>query len=141
MRKLLFRVLEQAQVVWVDAEVGVPSHALFDPVIVPLLVGSWLYEEFHLHLLELASSEDEVTRGDFVAKRLADLADAEWGLHARRTKHVGEVYEDTLSGFWAKKVHSALVFNRSEVSFQKTVEHFRFGPRFLGSTVWARNLV
>src|ERR1022692_1505088 len=45
--------------------------------LVPLLVGARLDEEFHLHLLELAGAEDEVSRRDLVAERLADLADAE----------------------------------------------------------------
>src|SRR5690606_16595723 len=82
--ELLLRVLVEAQVVLGDAEVGVPLEALVDPVLVPLLVGAGLDEELHLHLLELAGPEDEVARRDLVAERLADLADAERDLLARR---------------------------------------------------------
>ena len=60
------------------------SERSCDPVLVPLLVGAGLDEELHLHLLELAGAEDEVARRDLVAERLADLADAERRLLARR---------------------------------------------------------
>ena len=58
------------------------------------LVGR--HEELHLHLLELAGAEDEVRRGDLVAKRLADLGDPERRLHARELQDVLEVDEDAL---------------------------------------------
>ena len=44
------------------------------------------HEELHLHLLELARAEDEVARRDLVAKRLADLGDAERRLLARELR-------------------------------------------------------
>ena len=83
-RQLLLRVLKEAQIVGVDAEVDIPIPARLQPVLVPFLVGAWLDEELHLHLLELARAEDEVARGDLVTERLADLADAERRLLARR---------------------------------------------------------
>ena len=60
------------------------------------------HEELHLHLLELAGAENEITRGDLVAERFADLGDAErWPL-ACRPHHVGEVHEHALSGLRAQ---------------------------------------
>ena len=46
--------------------------------------GAGLDEVLHLHLLELASAEDEVPDGDLVAEALADLRDAERELLADR---------------------------------------------------------
>jgi hypothetical protein len=57
-----------------------------------------LDEELHLHLLELAGAEDEVAGRDLVAEALADLADAERRLLARRLLHVEVVDEDALRG-------------------------------------------
>jgi hypothetical protein len=67
----------QAQALLAQAEAGVPGLPVGDPVLVPFLVGAGLDEELHLHLLELAGTEDEVPRGDLVAERLADLPDSE----------------------------------------------------------------
>jgi len=52
-----FRVLEEAQVLWVDTEVRVPTEALVNPVLMPLFVRSRLDEKFHLHLFEFAGAE------------------------------------------------------------------------------------
>src|SRR6476620_7564168 len=76
-RQLLLRVLEVPQVVPGDTEIDVPVGPLVDPVLVPFLVRARLDEELHLHLLELASPEDEVARCDLVSEALADLTDAE----------------------------------------------------------------
>ncbi|CAB4541901.1 unannotated protein [freshwater metagenome] len=115
MRKLLFGVLVKSEVVGVNAQIGVPVHPLLDPVVVPLFIGAWLHEKFHFHLLELASSEDEVSRCDFVSERLPNLANAKRRLHSRGAKNIGKVHKDTLRGFrtevvqaffgrdWAKK--------------------------------------
>src|SRR5207247_7010508 len=78
--ELLLRVLVEAQVLLADAQIGVPPEPGGDPMLVPFLVGAWLDEELHLHLLELAGAEDEVARCDLVAERLADLPDPEWDL-------------------------------------------------------------
>ena len=98
MAQLLFRMLEEAQIVWVHPEVDIPSHRLVDPILVPTLVGTRLDEEFHLHLLELARAEDEVTGRDLVAERLAYLPDSEGRLYPARTHHVREIDEDSLRG-------------------------------------------
>jgi hypothetical protein len=53
-------------------------------------------EELQFHLLELARAEGEVARVDLVAKRLADLANAERHFLARGFQHVLELHEDGL---------------------------------------------
>ena len=88
-----------------------------------VLVGARLDEELHLHLLELPGAEDEVARGDLVAERLADLADAERRLLAGRLHHVGEVDEDALRGLRPQVVQAGLVLDRAEVGLEHHVEH------------------
>src|ERR1700687_904936 len=82
-RQLVLRVLEQPQVLAIDAEIDIPLQPGVDPILVPLPGRGRLDEELHLHLLEFAGAEDEVAGGDLVAKALADLADTErrlsWG--------------------------------------------------------------
>src|SRR3954447_1450362 len=138
-RQLLLRVLEEPQVLGRDAEVGVPAGPLVDPVLVPFLVGAGLDEEFHLHLLELAGPEDEVAGCDLVAERLADLADAERRLLARRRQHVEEVDEDALRGLRPQVVQARLVLDGAEVGLQEAVEHPRLGPRPPRPAVRARD--
>ena len=120
--ELLLRVLEEAQVLRRDAEVGVPAHALVDPVLVPLGVLAGLDEELHLHLLELAGPEDEVAGRDLVAEALADLADAERRLLARALLHVRVVDEDALRGLGPQVGQAALVLDRAEVGAEHPVE-------------------
>ena len=126
--ELLLGVLIEPQVLGVDAEVGVPAQRLVDPVLVPLFVSTGLDEELHLHLLELASAEDEVSGRDLVAEALAHLTDAEGRLHAARTEHVGEVHEDALSGLGPQVVQSLLVVDRAEVGLQQAGEVLRLRP-------------
>src|SRR5699024_8665214 len=92
-RELLGWMLEEPQIVGIDAEVGVPPVTLVDPVRVPSFVFTGFDEVLHFHLLELAGTEDEVARRDLVAEALADLADAERRLLAGGVEHVGEVDE------------------------------------------------
>src|SRR5699024_10698906 len=81
-RQLLLRVLVQTQVLRLNAQVDVPLQASINPVLVPLFVLTRLDEELHLHLLELTSTENEVTWGDLVTERLTDVRDTERWLHA-----------------------------------------------------------
>ena len=59
-------------------------------------------EVLHLHLLELARAKDEVTGRDFVAKRFADLCDAERQFATAGVQHVKKIDEDALRGFGTK---------------------------------------
>ena len=139
-RQLLLRVLVVAQVLGVDAEVGVPVPALVDPVLVPLLVGARLDEELHLHLLELAGAEDEVARRDLVAEALAGLGDAERRLLAGVVEHVQEVDEDALGGLRTQVVQPLLVLDRAEVGLEQPGELLRLGPLAPGAAVRAGDL-
>ncbi len=140
MRELFLRVLVAAQVVRVDAEVGVPAGALVDPVLVPLLVLAGLDEELHLHLLELAGPEDEVAGRDLVAERLADLADAERRFLARGGHHVGEVDEDALRGLRPQVVHPLFALHRAQEGLEHHVELARLGVLAAGAAVRARDV-
>src|SRR5680860_416349 len=126
--ELLLRVLEVAKVLAIDAEVDVPVGAGVDPGLVPLLVLARLDEELHLHLLELASAEDEVAGGDLVAEALADLADAERWLVTRGVHHVREVHEDALRGLRTKEVQALLGLDGAEVGLEQAVEHPWLAP-------------
>src|SRR3979409_2776223 len=97
-------MLEQPQVLGIDAEVDIPLQPGVDPILVPLWGARRLDEELHLHLFELAGAEDEVARGDLVAETLADLTDPEWRLGARRSDHVWGGHEDALGGAGAQRV-------------------------------------
>ena len=61
------------------------------------LVG--LDEELQLHLLELPGPEGKIARRDLIAKRLADLGNAERNLLTGRLQHVLELGENGLRGF------------------------------------------
>src|SRR6185312_13860364 len=63
-RELLRRVLMEFETVRRETEREMPLHALRLPVVEPLRRLLGLDEELHLHLLELASPEDEVPGRD-----------------------------------------------------------------------------
>ena len=88
-----------ADAVGVDAEAGVPVHAVFNPAVVGFFVLAGHDEVFDFHRLELAGSEDEVAGGDFVSERLAYLGDAEGEALSGGGEDVVEVDEDALGGF------------------------------------------
>ena len=137
MGQLLLGVLEEAQVVRVDAQVDVPVPAVLHPVLVPFLVGARLDEELHLHLLELAGAEDEVARRDLVAEALAGLADPERRLLARGIHHVEVVDEDALGGLGAQEVLGAGVLHRADHGAQHAVEVAGLGELPAGAAVGA----
>jgi hypothetical protein len=89
---------------------------------VPVVVGARPHEELDLHLLELAHPEDEVTRGDLVAKGLADLGDAEGQLPGGRVKDVLEVDEDTLRRLGPQVGVGTLVGHRPDIGLEHHVE-------------------
>src|SRR4029077_3672665 len=82
-------------------------------------------EEFDLHLLELAASEDEVARCNFVAKRLSDLGDSKRNLHAAAVEDVAEVDEDSLGGFGAEVGLVRLVANSTSNRLEHEIERSR----------------
>ena len=141
MRQLLFRVLKQSKVLRVDSEIRVPAVTLVNPILVPFFVCSRLDEELHLHLFKLAGSENEVSWCDFVAERLANLANSERRLLAGGSRHVSEVDEDSLSGFRTQIVHALVVSDRAEVSLEESRKLFGFSPLPAIATETTGNLV
>ena len=127
MAELLGVVLAHAEHVLRDAEVDVPAQALLTPVLEPLgaLVGR--HEELHLHLLELARTEDEVAGRDLVAERLADLGDPERRLFPGELQDILEVDEDPLGRFGAQVDGRALLGDRAHVRLEHEVELARLG--------------
>ena len=99
-----------------------------------------MHEVLDFHLLELTSTEDEVTGGDLVTERLTDLADTERRALAGRGDHVIEVHENTLSGLGAQVVQTLLVIHRAQVGLHQTGEVLRLGPLTTGTAVRAGNL-
>ena len=137
-RQLLGVVRAQPQLVLGDAEVDEPAQAFLAPVLVPAVGVLGRYEELHLHLFELARSEDEVAGRDLVAERLADLGDAERRLLARRRLHVQEVDEDALRRLGPEVRDRGVVLDGPDVGLEHQVEVAGLGERVLGPAVRAR---
>ena len=86
-------------------------------------------EPFHLHLLELAGAEDEVSRRHFVAEALADLGDAEGHFDAGGVDDVLKVQEDALRGFGAKIGFDSSLWSAPTYVEEHQIEISRFGQR------------
>ena len=125
--ELVGLVGSESQAFGVDAEAGVPRHAVVDPLPVPLLVVARLDEELDLHDLELAGAEDEVAGGDLVAEGLADLGDAERELAASGVEDVVEVYEDALCGLGPEVDPVFVGLDGADVGLKHEVELPGFG--------------
>ena len=85
-----------------------------------------LDEKFQLHLLKLARAKSEVARRDLVAKRLADLRDAERHFLPRRFQNIFELRENRLRGFGAKISDVVFALNWSDKCFEHQIERTRF---------------
>ena len=86
MGQFLLWLARKAQFLGRDAERLEPRLKAVDPFLMDPRRVLGPAEIFHLHLLELAGAKDEIARRDLVAKRLADLGDAERQLAARRVR-------------------------------------------------------
>ena len=84
-----------------------------------------LDEKFQFHLLELTRAKGEIARLDFVAKRFADLANAERHFLARDFQHVLELREDGLRGFRPEISDVVLALHRPDVGLEHQVERTR----------------
>src|SRR5262249_16076186 len=121
-RALLGRVLAHAQLRPTQAEVEIPPQPLLDPVFVPALRFGGRDEVLHLHLLELAYAELEVTRRDLVPKLLADLRNAERRLRAGKLRDVLEVDEDALRRLRAQIRDRRCILERADPRLEHEVE-------------------
>ena len=120
--QLLLLMVAQAEVFILHVQALEPLVAEAAPVVEPLEIGVRLAEELELHLLELADAEDEVARRDLVAEALADLADAERNLAARRALDVLEVDENALCGLGAQIHLGGRVLGHALMGLEHEVE-------------------
>ena len=74
-----FLMIMEPVILRTHTEVHVPFHTIFLPLAEPLHLGSRFAEELHLHLLEFAHAEDELTGDNLIAEGLSDLCDTEKG--------------------------------------------------------------
>ena len=133
-------VIAEAKVLGFRSEALDEFKAVILPVSEPFEVGSWLAEEFHFHLIELADTESEVPWGDFVTEALTSLANSEWELLSLGTLDVLEVDEDALSGLWTEIDDAAAVIGDTDVGLEHHIELTDWGE-FSLSADWALNVV
>ena len=123
-----FIVVVEAVVIVAEAQRTVPGHAGVLPLVPPLHFGSGAHEELHLHLLELAHAEDELTGDDLVAERLADLRDTERQFHASGFLHVQEIHEDALRRFGTEVDRIGALGRGAHLGREHQVELTHLGP-------------
>ena len=141
MRQLVLLMLAQTEIFLAYAVARIPGEALVDPALVPFFIGPRHDEKLDLHLLELARAERKITRRDLVAKRLADLRDAERQLQAHGLQHIVEVDENSLRGLRAQISHRRLVFHRPHESLEHQIELPRLGELALAASRAKRALL
>ena len=100
----------------------VPAEAELLPVLKPFQLLARANEELHLHLLELAHTEYELTRYYLVAECLTNLCDTERNLHATRLLHIQEVHEDTLCRLRAQVNLHRAVCRRAHLRLEHQVK-------------------
>src|SRR5207245_3150673 len=110
-----------------------PAPSLVDPVAVALGCLCRRHEVLHLHLLEFARPEEEVSRCDLVPKGLADLRDAERRLAACELGDVLEVDEDALCGLGPEVDLRPGLLDRPDASLEHQVEVPCLGEVAVGS--------
>lgn len=120
--QLLRLMVAQAQAVLFDAQRKQPLLAERTPVVEPLQILAGLAEEFQLHLLKFADTEDEVAGGDFVAEGFTNLRDARRKLLAHGAHDVGEVDEDALRGFGTQVNLVLRRFHHARMGLEHQVE-------------------
>ena len=98
------------------------------PFLEPIEFGAGLHEELHLHLFELAHTEDELAGDDFVAECLSDLCDTEGQFHASRLLHVEVVDENSLCRFGAQVNGAGAIGRGADFGLKHEVELAYVGP-------------
>ena len=112
----------QAHVLLAHAVFVIPVPPLVDPVFKPFIIRAGHAEKLHLHLLELASAENEVTGGDLVSEAFTDLSYSERQFLAGGLLNVDEVYKYPLRGLRPHKDLRAGFLHRAHKSLEHTVE-------------------
>ena len=98
------------------------------PVLVPVHLGAGAAEKLHFHLLEFAHPEGELPGHDLVAKRLADLGDAEGNFHPPGFLHVQEIDENALGRFGAEVNQAGVVADGPDLGAEHEVKLPHLGP-------------
>src|SRR5213596_3764857 len=124
------------QLVARDADVLVKFKPFFLPILEQFhsLLGS--AKIFQFHLLELARAKSEIAWINFVAKRFADLCDAEWQFLARNFKNVFELNKNRLCGLRTQVSDGAFICRGTHMRFEHQIELARFG-QVLATAIWA----
>jgi len=104
------------------AEINQPLVAEIAPVREPLEVGARFTEKFQFHLLEFTCPECKIARGNLVAERFADLADAERDLAPGGALDILEIDKNALGGFWTQVELGAGVFGNALEGLEHQVE-------------------
>ena len=120
--EFLFFVLVHAELVGRQADGFVPLQPFCNPGLVPVGVGAGLDEELQFHLLEFPAAEGEVARVNFVAKRLADLRDAERNLLPGHAEDVLELNKNHLGGFRAEVDLVGIILYRAGMGLEHEIE-------------------
>src|SRR6185436_12375511 len=129
MRKFLFGLLVQFEVAGGNTERFDPALEAVDPFLMDSFSILGAAEILHLHLFEFTGSKDKVTWRDLIAKRFADLRNAERQLAARGVQHVRKIDENALSSFGpevSKCVGIVISRNGANGCLEHQVEFARF---------------
>ena len=110
-----------------DADVLIKFQALLEPVVGELHSVLGAAEILDLHLLEFPRTENVVAWIDLIAKRLADLRDAEGELLARGIEDIAEIHKDRLRGLGAEVDEVVVALERTRVGFEHQIEIARLG--------------
>ncbi len=121
-------VVVEAVVLSAEAQSLVPGHTRLLPLREPLKLGAGLHEELHLHLLELAHTEDELACHNLIAEGLTNLCDTEGQLHAARLLHVQVVHEDTLCRLRTQVDGARALGSAAHLGLEHEVELTHVGP-------------
>ena len=121
------RHVKDPDVVPADADVFPPGEAVFQPTILPFVLGTGMDEELDLQHVEFADAEQEVAGIDLVAESLAHLGDAEGQLARRGGQYVVEINEDALGRFGTQEGISPFFRYRPHLGLEHQVEGPRLG--------------
>ena len=118
----------------------VPFQACLFPLFEPLQLGAGAHEKLHLHLLELAHTENELAGHNLVAECLTDLCDTEWNAHTARFLHIQIVHENALRCFRTQINRHGAVGRRTHFGLEHQVELAHVSP-VPGAAYWVNNLL
>ena len=124
---VFFRDIEDGDFTAGDADRFVPGKAVGEPLIEPFFSICGGNKKFDLHLFELAGSEGEVPRVDFVTESFPYLGDSEGQFFSRDFENIFELDEHGLGRFGPKVGEISFVLDGADVGFEHEVELPGFG--------------